>query len=197
MKNNYFISALVFAFFCFFKLNAQSCPPTGFSDGDTLYFFYDLGTSDCMDRPVTVSVGASVFTLNDCGNVYSVYQLTSGSPISPTNMFTADFGYGTCEYTDGVLTGEFLSLEDFNFKISTLKVFPNPVSKGDRLNITFENAISTKIKLFNLTGKLVFEDSLNNTDSKTLDVNAFANGIYLLQITNGNVSVTKKVVIMK
>jgi len=197
MKKFYFFSTLIVAFFCSSTLNAQSCPPTGFSDGDTLYFFYDTGTSACVDRPVTVSVGASVFTLDDCGDVYSVYELTTGSAISPTNMFTADFGYGTCEYTDGTLTGEFLSLEDFNIKLSKLRVFPNPVMKDNKLNIKFDNVVSTNIKLFNVTGKLVMEDTISNSSSKTIDLNDFTNGIYLLQITNGLVSVTKKVVIMR
>jgi|GEM_PF-1978557 len=197
MKKYYFFSAFIVAFFFLGSINAQSCPPTGFSDGDTLYFFYDSGTSDCMDRPTTVSVGASVFTLDDCGDVFSVYELTSGSPISPTNMFTVDFGYGTCEYTDGVLTDENLSVEEFNLKISKLKVYPNPVLRDDMLNIAFDNVISAKVKMFNITGKLVFEEDISNSSSKKININNYANGIYLLQVTNGTVSVAKKVVIQK
>lgn len=199
MKNYYFFSALIFAFFGSMTLNAQSCPPTGFSNsgGTTLYFLYDSGTSLCVDRPTTVSVGASVFTRTACDDLASVYQLTSGSPISPTNTFTADFGYGTCEYTDGTLTDENLSVEDFNLKISKLKIYPNPVVSNDKLNVSFDNVVSAKLKLFNVTGKLVLEETINNSTSKTVNLNNLTNGIYLLQITNGAASITKKVVIMK
>lgn len=197
MRKYYFITVIIATFFCFTTLNAQSCPPTGFSDGDTLYFFYDAGTSLCGDRPATVSIDTNIFTLSDCGDIYSVYELTTGSAISPVNMFTADFGYGTCEYTDGVLTGEFLSLEDFKLKLSKLKVYPNPVLKDDILNIKFENEISTNIKLFNVTGKLVLENTIDNSSSKVINISSLSNGVYLLQITNGLTFVTKKVVIMK
>jgi hypothetical protein len=199
MKHNYFFTALLVAFFYLGNVNAQSCPPTGFSNtgGNTLYFLYDSGTSLCVDRPTTVTVGASVFTRTACDDLASVYQLTSGSPISPTNTFTADFGYGTCEYTDGTLTDENLSLEDFKLKLSQLKVFPNPVLNDDKLFISFENVISTNIKLFNVTGKLVLEDTINSSNSKAINISGLTNGVYLLQLTNGKASVTKKVVIMK
>lgn len=199
MKNYYFFSALIFAFFGSMTLNAQFCPPTGFSNtgGNTLYFLYDSGTSLCANRPTTVTVGASVFTRIACDDLASVYQLTSGSPISPTNMFTADFGFGTCEYTDGNLTDENLSVEDFNLAVSKLKIFPNPVVNDNDLNVSFNNVVSAKLKLFNVTGKLVLEDTISNSASKSLNINNLTNGIYLLQITNGAATITKKVVIMK
>ena len=199
MKKYYFLSAFIFALFCSTTINAQSCPPTGFSNssGTTLYFLYDTGTSLCVDRPTTVSVGASVFTRTACDDLASIYQLTSGSAISPTNTFTADFGYGTCEYTDGTLTDENLSVGEFNLQNSNLKVFPNPVMNDSKLNLKFDTVVSTNIKLFNVTGKLIMEDIISNSSSKAMDLNNLTNGIYLLQIINGSVSVTKKVVIMR
>ena len=199
MKNYYFFSALIFAFFGSMTLNAQFCPPTGFSNtgGNTLYFLYDSGTSLCANRPTTITVGASVFTRIACDNLASIYQLTSGSPISPTNMFAADFGIGSCEYADGTLTDENLSVEDFNLIVSKLKIYPNPVVNNDKLNVSFDNAVTAKLKLFNVTGKLVLEETISNSLSKSINLNNLTNGIYLLQITNGSASITKKVVIMK
>lgn len=197
MKNYYLLLMCSVALFCTNLLSAQSCPPTGFSNATSLYFFYNAGTSLCVDRPVTVTAESSEFTLVDCGDAYSVYDLSIGAPLANPNMFVADFGYATCEYTNGTLTAETLSVEQVEFILKSLKVFPNPVTNGNSISIKAPVNIEADVKLYNLTGKLVFENNVENINSKSISLSNLPNGVYMLQITINNTAITQKIVIMK
>jgi LEA14-like dessication related protein len=112
-------------------------------------------------------------------------------------MFVADFGYATCEYTNGTLTAETLSVEQVEFILKSLKVFPNPVTNGNSISIKAPVNIEADVKLYNLTGKLVFENNVENINSKSISLSNLPNGVYMLQITINNTAITQKIVIMK
>jgi hypothetical protein len=197
MKN---YNKLLLLCFCLFGLTnsvAQSCPPTGFSNTISLFFFYDAGTSDCMDRPTTVFAESSEFTLVDCGDTFSVYDLTSGAPLVSPNFFTVDFGYGTCEFTNGVLTGETLSVSQVEAIFNSIKIYPNPLISSDNINIKMNSNVSVEINLFDVTGKLVLRDQTGSLTTKPINLSHLSNGVYLMQIGIDNLSVTRKVIIMK
>ncbi len=66
--------------------------------------------------------------------------------------------------------------------------------------ITFNNAEAenSQLKLTNLSGQLVYTETLNHFSgkyTKTLDVSSFAKGIYNLQLISTKGVTTKKVVI--
>jgi hypothetical protein len=65
---------------------------------------------------------------------------------------------------------------DNGFEISA---FPNPVAT--QLTVS-GNTVGTTAKLFDVTGKLVLQQSLD--DSSTLDVAAMEQGVYLLQVSD-------------
>lgn len=197
MKTYYSLVLFLFMLLSTSSSNAQSCPPTGFSDTMSLFFFYDIGTSACVDRPFTVSVGASVFTLIDCADTYSVYDLSSGDPLSNPNMFLADFGFGTCEYTNGVLTDETLSLEQIELVLTNIRVYPNPLITSELLYIKFNAPLNANITVYDVTGKLVLRNSSEGNYVKSLDLNHLTNGMYFLQINSLGHSLTKKLIIKR
>ncbi len=70
-----------------------------------------------------------------------------------------------------------------------IKLYPNPAQ--DILNIEFENpageAISGVLKVFNLSGKLIFEKQLNTNDAfYMLDISSLNNGAYIFSIQINN-----------
>ncbi|OIQ29644.1 MAG: hypothetical protein BM564_05390 [Bacteroidetes bacterium MedPE-SWsnd-G2] len=186
----------VVGLFTTYSSTAQICPPTGFTDGSSLYFFYNTGTIACEDRPASIVVDASTFSLVDCGEAYSVYDLESGDPLLDLNFFEADFGVGLCEYTGGVLTGETLSDNMQELVLKGLSVYPNPVKKGQDININFASAVEGNIVLYDVTGKQIRTYNLAKVVEKRLNVGELMSGIYMLRINNGTASVTKKIVIL-
>ena len=72
-------------------------------------------------------------------------------------------------------------------------IYPNPAS--DKVNIYLTKKSEYKINLFDVTGQNVLEIMVTS-DSATLDVSAFAKGLYLIQITDtrSNEVITRKLV---
>lgn len=70
-----------------------------------------------------------------------------------------------------------------------IKLYPNPAQ--DILNIEFENptgeAISGSLKVFNLSGQLIFEKQLNTNNAfYMLDISSLTNGAYIFSIQINN-----------
>lgn len=196
MKYNYYYLFL-FAFLGFNQINAQFCPPNGFSTdaGATLFFVYDSGTSLCGSRPGTVIVDGSTFTLISCSDTLSEYTLTVGPPLpDPTTTFTADFGagVGNCSYSDGTLP-----IDEFEFLKATFRVYPNPLKKDNQLTLKFDSNITAKIYIYDVTGKLAISEKIENTNKKQINTSSMANGVYFLKLITDNVTITKKVIITK
>ena len=56
---------------------------------------------------------------------------------------------------------------------------------------------SARITVYDITGKVVLQDNMDNTTIKLLDVAALSYGIYMLKISTNTFSVSRKIVIMK
>ncbi|MEN7548912.1 T9SS type A sorting domain-containing protein [Rapidithrix thailandica] len=91
-----------------------------------------------------------------------------------------------------------------NHKTSTLKakIFPNPLSSGNSLNIRLEVAVlqeEVQVFIFNSSGKRLFQKtySPNNTPHLQIDLPSLKldKGIYLLKIIHSSASFTERVLI--
>ncbi|MFD0963938.1 spondin domain-containing protein [Pseudofulvibacter geojedonensis] len=111
-------------------------------------------------------------------------NITSLVNISPFG--TERIGYFTFSYR-GVL-----SLDEFEKKQP--KIFPNPATNL----LTIDNLIEfEKIEMFDVTGKRVFKELLDNVSSYSFNTDRNENGVYFIKLTNKNNSSTiKKVLIL-
>ena len=89
------------------------------------------------------------------------------------------------------------SRSDFEFLNATLKVYPNPLTKDNHLNVKFATIITAKIQIFDVTGKLAITDEIDNVKSKQINTSVLTNGVYFLRLFTDNTSITRKVIIMK
>ncbi len=83
-----------------------------------------------------------------------------------------------------------LSTKDFNKNIFTL--YPNPAQ--NELLITAQNTTQNlKIKIFNIEGKLLSNQTLEVANQTSIDVSSLTSGIYFLNIEdeNGNTTIKK------
>jgi hypothetical protein len=88
-------------------------------------------------------------------------------------------------------TSNLLNVEDFTSKGATIAIYPNPVT--DLLNIKSDgsNAINA-IQIVDLNGRQILSKTFNNVSDAQIDVNDLSSGMYLINITSGDKSVTKK-----
>jgi len=91
------------------------------------------------------------------------------------------------------------SVNELDF-VNELNIYPNPVTSGQNLNITFDAKRNTEaqVQIFNIAGKLVFDNSIdiqtgnNNINIPTLQLNS---GIHLLEIETAEGIITEKIII--
>ena len=77
--------------------------------------------------------------------------------------------------------------------IEGLTIYPNPVSNGKQyIYITSKKSLNKRIEIFNVLGKQIFK---TNLIGKELNISKLNTGVYILKITEKNISETRKLVI--
>ncbi|RLD80311.1 MAG: hypothetical protein DRJ15_07360 [Bacteroidetes bacterium] len=79
-----------------------------------------------------------------------------------------------------------------------LEVFPNPATDALNVNFQLDNSQSIEMRLVNVTGEAIYSDKLTNVSGSVnhkIDVSNFAKGIYILNLTSGEGTVNKKIII--
>lgn len=184
---------------------------------------YNVGVIRYMDGfSVSIPDSADIktqVTLSATGNFDNLYgwnfgsgaSLSSATGTGPHNLewstkglknvrltVTKKVGVVTC---DTVITktvkvyslSELLSAQTVD-NSSLLSVYPNPASSVLNIVAT-EGATIAHISLADITGKILHTEAVANTH-KTIDVQGFAKGVYVLQITlSNNQTVIQKVII--
>ena len=77
--------------------------------------------------------------------------------------------------------------------IEDLSIYPNPVNQG-RLNISITTRLNDikEIEIFNVLGKRIYSETLFGKELNIAKLNA---GVYILKVTENNISATRKLVI--
>jgi hypothetical protein len=84
------------------------------------------------------------------------------------------------------------TLSNVEYTISNgFKVYPNPTSLG-YVNIASANNAAISVTVFDVLGKQVINETLNNN---RLNVSTLNTGVYIMKVTQNNASVTKKLII--
>lgn len=92
---------------------------------------------------------------------------------------------------DNIETSTTLSTRDFTVA-NEFEISPNPASSI--LNIKLPNAVeNTKLTIYNVLGKRVYSQSLNAMTSN-IDVSNWNAGVYLVRVSNDNITLTKRFV---
>ncbi len=94
----------------------------------------------------------------------------------------------------GTVNSKTLSSSDFNIKEERIYVSPNPTT--DYINIHIkEGKHNIDVKMFNYIGQTVFSKKGINVNDEIIDIRAFSEGVYLLQLQeNGKVINTFKII---
>ena len=66
---------------------------------------------------------------------------------------------------------------------TSFSVFPNPANNKITVN-SGDSSVINEIKLFDVTGKLLLEETNINADSKVLDISLLSSGMYMVSVNN-------------
>ena len=76
-------------------------------------------------------------------------------------------------------------------EVRGFKMYPNP-AYGDEIYITTENNGSKKIQVFDVFGDAVLNTTIT---TNTLNISRLVPGVYVLQVTEGKKTMTRKLVV--
>lgn len=65
-----------------------------------------------------------------------------------------------------------------------IKIYPNPVSTNDYVKIDFEKAFTGLISIYDLSGRLLIEESVNHENSIKIDCIKLSSGKYFVKVLN-------------
>ena len=195
MKNYYAVLWLFVSLITTNLINAQGCPEElGNQTSDTLIHF-KIEANTCEYYPDSITVEGKSFDKKSCNGTNLKYELVSGTPLTYEDTFSAEMGFGTCDYLNGELRRETLSVEQISI-LDTMKIYPNPVTSGNTVHLDFTTVVEGQLRVFDLTGKQVITDQISQTSTKLLDISTLNNGVYLLQIAAEDSTTSRKIVIM-
>jgi hypothetical protein len=72
-------------------------------------------------------------------------------------------------------------------------VYPNPAS--NKLSLHYTGSSEPAVQLKNMLGQIVFEKQYTSIVSDYIDVSLFANGTYVISVTENNHRIHKKIII--
>ena len=82
------------------------------------------------------------------------------------------------------------TLSNEEFDVSSIKIYPNPVK--NQLHISLNNNFETTVEIYNVLGRKMHNQTIQN--SEMISTKSLSSGIYILKITQGNQSITKKLI---
>lgn len=123
------------------------------------------------------------------GTATTSYTFTKGPNADhQTPAATTTFSNVTLDWTPSVATG-------INEQVAMpeISIYPNPTA--GEFNVDYFNA--SEIKVLNTLGVVVYEEKINETEegTKKVDLSKFANGIYVVNVSNENGSSNHKIVL--
>ncbi|TYA53019.1 T9SS type A sorting domain-containing protein [Formosa maritima] len=126
--------------------------------------------------------------------------IMDGGPVSSINQFalrqdsTTETGFmDVDELRLGTTWAQVtpLTLSTASYDIDGLNVYPNPVTSGF-VNITSKSNEAIKVAVFDILGKQVINNTVNNN---RLNVSTLNTGVYIMKLSQNGNTITKKLVV--
>jgi hypothetical protein len=160
----------------------------GFSYGT--YYIYRGSTASSITLYDSISASNTSYTdVNPAAGInYYAVSVIPPVPCQPSRSFN---NYSMSNLSPVLFTG----IDDID--ISQIVISPNPAR--EELTISFGNKQikNATIELFDLTGRIVLSESINNENVKKIELYLIENGCYLLNVKTEKSVIQKKIIVSK
>jgi hypothetical protein len=148
------------------------------------------------------------------GSPYELQRCTDGRSFLPINFQTgnatlAQYGYtdnalpnGTYYYRlkmmdkDGKVTYSNVAVVKVGSKEQLFSVYPNPVKRGESLQVNLQNITACKIEIINAMGQIVYRNTAKQTGSIGIPISSsLAPGQYVVSLVSDNKVDVQKILI--
>jgi Secretion system C-terminal sorting domain len=126
---------------------------------------------------------------NTAGN--NSYSLSDYNPLQGVNFYRL-----LMIDNDGKVTHSNVVILKFGSKEQSVSVYPNPVKKGEILQLSLQNITANKIELINAIGQVVYSNDTKQTGSFNLPIlYSLMSGQYVLRVVSKNKVLMKKILL--
>ncbi|WP_452218977.1 T9SS type A sorting domain-containing protein [Lacinutrix undariae] len=144
-----------------------------------------LTSSDSYEIDLSAATGTQIYVgiqyLDDGADGYSEWDLS--------NVELAT--YGACPVLGTRTVADCSTLSNIDVEATNFAIYPNPTTTGS-VNIISAQAGTVEVSIFDILGKQVISQTVNNN---TLNVSQLNAGVYIVKISQNNTSVTKKLIV--
>ena len=159
---------------------------------------YELGTmSDPTDSATFTSLGSPVALSTTYTNV-NTGAVAASSDEYFAIRFTASVQHSVIRIDDFKWQEASLSVNEL--ATTSFSVYPNP-SLDKKINLVYDSSLDAndnKVIIYTTMGQVVFKADLTSSSSvhtKTIDLSQLNSGVYLLQFSSGDYTITKKIIL--
>jgi hypothetical protein len=156
---------------------------------------YVLKLNQCNIQPTTIvldslissTISGAGYQWINCSNNAIIPGETNQSFIaSSTGSYAVIVNTNGCADTSAcqLITISNAGLENYNSQ-NGLVIFPNPSEGIIYMNLK-NNTENATLKIFQLNGAVIFQKNQLNGNQFSLDISAFPNGMYMVELTDGN-----------
>ena len=104
-------------------------------------------------------------------------------------IHNGDLLYSNYSHGGNDCTTPLMGIEDIK-EDNSITLYPNPTNS--EVNISSENIINS-VEIFNSLGQRVYQEKINS-NTKTIDISSFLNGVYILGVNTENGVIRKKII---
>ena len=122
-------------------------------------------------------------------------NLSIGTQILNTASIFFDYNAGIVTNTTLNTIASSLSVKEEKAEITSVSIYPNPVSNLLNVNISLNKSENVKVEIFDYTGKIIYTKKViinNGTNNYKLNVKDLNNGVYLVKITSQNLNYSER-----
>ena len=145
---------------------------------------------------LTASAVVSSYQWLDCGNSYDVINGDTTQNFTPfsNGSYAVEVTDNGCTDTSACITISTLGI-DQNSLFNSVAIYYNPNSEMFVVEVEFEAKTEFLIQLINITGQIIYSESINASSSKRdINLSRYAKGVYALKVVSDGGVVTRKVV---
>lgn len=151
----------------------------GVDDFQTFTENFTISTNDCYVFEITDSFGDGIC----CGQGIGSYSIsTLEGDIVTTG---GDYGLGETIFMSNAV----LDVEDY-FEINSLSLYPNPANTRLNINVSNNSDLPDSYTIYNMLGQLITSKAISQNSDLTIDVSAFNNGMYIIELKKDSSSTT-------
>ena len=143
-----------------------------------------------------------IYNTNTVANNYYAYVYGYNGAFSNTQCYTLRVSLSSSNWrTDGSTDGSVEEVEiPVLFENAAFGMFPNPATDQLTVEVPMENESDVQVSILDVAGKAAIQQhrTLAKGDNRiTLDVSRLPNGIYFVQVRNGEQSHTRKLTVQR